>query len=148
MNDLIFWYREVLSKYAEFSGRARRSEYWYFTLANVLLVVGVLVIGGLAIALFGEDIGGVIFGLLYLLVILYSLAVAIPSIAVTVRRLHDTNRSGWWYLISLIPFGSLVLLYFLVIEGDYGPNDYGHDPKGHGDLDARVDELYNDEGGY
>lgn len=74
---------------------------------------------------------GIILGFLGLgsLAGLYTLAILIPSLAVGVRRLHDTGRSGWWLLISLIPFGVFVLLYFLASEGEAGPNQYGPNPK-------------------
>ncbi|MEM8559041.1 MAG: DUF805 domain-containing protein [Bacteroidota bacterium] len=148
MSEMKFWYREVLSKYADFTGRARRSEYWYFTLFNMLVVICAIAIGGAAVGFYGEGLGTGIFLTVYGFVILYAIAMAIPSLAVSVRRLHDTGRSGWWYLITFVPFGSLVLLYFFVVEGDYGPNAYGPDPKGVDDLDARIDELYDDGGAY
>ncbi|WP_425221136.1 DUF805 domain-containing protein [Pseudomonas sp.] len=110
------WYTAVLKKYVEFQGRARRKEYWMFILFNILASI----------------ICGVIDGILgiMLLVPLYSLAVLLPSIAVCIRRLHDTNRSGWWILISLVPFvGSIILLIFLCIEGDAGDNRFGPNPK-------------------
>ena len=103
------YYLEVLKKYAVFSGRARRAEYWYFYLFN--FIIGVLFAIG--------TLGGI-----------YSLAVLIPSIAVTVRRLHDTNHSGWWLLISFIPFfGGIILLIFLLQDSQPGENQYGPNPK-------------------
>ncbi|MEO1570024.1 MAG: DUF805 domain-containing protein [Bacteroidota bacterium] len=148
MSEMKFWYREVLSKYADFTGRARRSEYWYFTLFNLLVVIAAIAIGGGTVGFYGDGIGMPIFWAIYGFVILYSLAMLIPSLAVTVRRLHDTGRSGWWYLLSFVPFGTLLLLYFFVVEGDYGPNAYGPDPKDLDDLDNRIDELYEDGGAY
>ena len=124
------WYLEVLKKYAVFDGRARRKEYWYFALFNSLIVLGLFLIGliiGIAIAGSGSD-SFVIVGLIP--VGLYGLAIIIPSIAVTIRRLHDTNRSGWWYLITFVPWvGSLILFIFTVLDGTPGPNHYGPDPK-------------------
>ncbi|MFT2009884.1 DUF805 domain-containing protein [Pontibacter sp. 13R65] len=111
------WYKMVLSKYAEFSGRSRRSEYWYFMLFNVIISM-VLALVDMAVGSFGI-LGG-----------LYSLFIFIPSLALTVRRLHDTGRSGWWMLISLIPFiGWIVLLVFTVSDSQYGDNQYGPNPK-------------------
>lgn len=110
------WYLKVLRNYAEFEGRARRMEYWMFVLVNlgVLFVLGML-----------EHL----VGLPSVLVSLYSLAILIPSIAVSVRRLHDTDRSGWWILIGFIPLiGTLVLLVFYCFGGDPGDNDFGPDP--------------------
>ena len=113
------WYPEVLKKYAVFSGRAHRKEYWFFFLANVLIM--------LALSLLAEMSGA---GLIRILYTLYWLAVLVPSIAVGVRRLHDTGRSGWWMLLGLVPIVGLVLLVFLVLEGKRGPNAYGPDPRG------------------
>ncbi len=116
------WYFEVLRKYAVFSGRARRKEYWMFVLFN-LIIASIL---GLIEALSGiasESYPSV-------LATLYSLAVLIPSLAVGVRRLHDTGRSGWWLLISLAPVvGSIVLLIFMVQDSQQGENQYGPNPK-------------------
>jgi len=91
------WYLEVLNKYAVFSGRARRQEYWMFFLFNFIITSMLWVVG--------RFVGSQIIGMLY------DLAVLIPSIAVLVRRLHDTGRSGWWWFIALIPLiGWIVLL--------------------------------------
>ncbi|MDZ7658252.1 DUF805 domain-containing protein [Fodinibius sp.] len=121
------WYIKVLKNYAEFEGRARRKEYWMFTLINFLIYVALQAI----MVMFGgmdpeSSIGVLITGILGL----YSLAVFIPSIAVGVRRLHDTGRSGWWLLISLVPIiGAIVLLVFLVQDSQPGANQYGENPK-------------------
>lgn len=117
------WYFEVLRKYAEFGGRARRREYWFFVLFNALI--------GLALAVVDE-----VSGLneatkdLSPLNTLYALAVLIPGLAVFVRRLHDIGKSGWWFLIAFVPLiGAIILLVFTVRPGDAGANDYGGDPK-------------------
>lgn len=108
------WYLAVLKKYAVFGGRARRKEYWMFVLVSTLITV-------VLSALQGDE--GVLVGL-------YSLAVLLPSLAVTVRRLHDTNRSGLWLLIALIPLvGFIVLLVFTVQDSDRIENRYGPSPK-------------------
>lgn len=117
------WYLGVIRNYTGFSGRARRKEYWYFTLVNILanLVMSIIdrILGS---ALQIESFG--LFGVIYALFIL------IPSIAVTVRRLHDTGRTGWWVLIAFIPIvGLLVMLYFLIQDSDEGTNQYGASPK-------------------
>lgn len=116
------WYLQVWKKFAQFSGRARRSEYWYFTLFNILASIAL----GILDAIFGTfsaDAGmGVLGGL-------YTLAVIIPSLAVSVRRLHDTGRSGWWLLIALIPLVGLVLLVFMAQDSSPGPNKFGPNPK-------------------
>lgn len=117
------WYIEVLKKYAVFSGRARRKEYWFFVLFNIIISFVLGFIDAMAGTFSGENGVGLLGGI-------YSLAVIIPGIAVTVRRLHDINRTGWWALIILIPLiGALVLLVFTVQDSTPGENQYGQNPK-------------------
>jgi uncharacterized membrane protein YhaH (DUF805 family) len=117
------WYLEVLRKYAVFSGRARRKEYWMFFLFNLIISFLLGVIDGV-MGTFSPEAG------LGLLGGIYSLAVLIPSIAVTIRRLHDTGRTGWWFLLIFIPLiGAIVLLVFMVLDSEEGTNDYGPNPK-------------------
>lgn len=118
------WATLPLKKYAEFEGRSRRKEYWSF----FLLVLA----GGVVLSLIEGILGlGGMIGPYGPLTTLFLLALLVPSIAVGVRRLHDTDRSGWWILIGLVPIvGGLVLLVFYVLEGTRGPNQYGPDPKG------------------
>jgi len=121
------WYLKVLKQYADFSGRARRTEYWMFYLFNSFIPIGLMIIGGI---LFAMNESSVPFIICMVLVGLYSLAVFIPSLAVTVRRLHDTNHSGWMYFVSLIPIiGGIWLLILLCTDGTHGQNQYGPDPK-------------------
>ncbi|MFC8732219.1 DUF805 domain-containing protein [Luteimicrobium sp. NPDC057192] len=109
--------RSVLTNYANFTGRARRSEYWWFTLAAFVVYV---VLGSLGRA-------SSIFTVLYLLV---ALALLVPSLAVGVRRLHDTDKSGWFILLALVPLvGGIVLLVFYATAGTDGPNRFGPSPK-------------------
>ena len=117
------WYFEVLKKYAVFGGRARRKEYWYFVLFNFLALFGLAIIDGV-IGTFNFQTGiGLLGGI-------YALAVLIPFIAVSVRRLHDTDRSGWWFLLYLIPLiGDMVLLIFMVQDSQQSDNQYGLNPK-------------------
>lgn len=116
------WYMQVLKKYAEFSGRARRSEYWYFTLFNIIASI-LLAIVDAVFGTFSAEAGmGVLGGI-------YTLAVLIPSIAVSVRRLHDTGRSGWWILLAVLPIANLVLLVFMVLDSNPGENRFGPNPK-------------------
>ena len=103
------YYLEVLKKYAEFDGRARRSEYWYFTLFSIIISIALGVLGA---AMKSELLGNI-----------YSLAVLVPSIAVAIRRMHDVGKSGWY---CLIPIYNLILA---CTAGDVGPNQYGLDPK-------------------
>lgn len=117
------WYLEVLKKYAIFNGRACRSEYWYFFLFNILISILLTFIDG-ATGTYNAETGvGLLGGL-------YSLAVIIPGIAVSIRRLHDTDRSGWWLLIALIPIiGAIVLLVFMAQNTKQGENRFGSQPK-------------------
>ena len=118
------WYLEVLKNYAVFSGRSRRKEYWYFVLCNVIVS---LVLSGLD-ALLGTFSSSANLGLLSGI---YALAIIIPTLAVSVRRLHDIDRTGWWVLIHLVPvIGSIVLLVFAVLDGTPGENRFGSNPKG------------------
>jgi uncharacterized membrane protein YhaH (DUF805 family) len=111
------WYLKCLKQYADFSGRARRKEYWMFFLFNLIFGVVANVLD------FALGVGGV-FSLLYLLGLL------IPNLAVMVRRLHDIDKSGWWIFIVLIPLiGSIWLLVLLATDGSTGENQYGANPK-------------------
>ena len=112
------WYLRALKNYAGFSGRAPRIEYWLFGLFNIVVAFGLGLVGELVSQGLGAALAGI-----------YYIAVLIPSLAVSVRRLHDTNRSGWWLLISVIPFGGIVLLIFFLLRGTAGDNDYGPDPS-------------------
>lgn len=117
------WYLKVLKQYTDFNGRARRKEYWMFFLFNIIFGLIAVLIDNILGTTFGEFGYGVIYTL-------YGLAILIPALAVTVRRLHDTGKSGWWILIALIPFiGAIVLLVFMILEGDQGVNEYGPNPK-------------------
>ncbi len=121
----------ALKKYAVFEGRARRSEYWLFVLFQFIVLIGAIIIGVvLDKAIGGGDsqVGpyGMFTVLLYMVVVL---GLFIPSLAVAVRRLHDSDKSGWLYLIAFIPFGGIVLLVFFCLDGTHGPNKYGPDPK-------------------
>jgi len=117
------WYLAVLKKYAVFSGRARRKEYWFFILFNLIITIVLTFIDG-AMGGLGEGGIGILSGI-------YSLAVFLPSLAVTIRRLHDTDRTGWWFLIAFIPLiGAIVLLVFMVLDGTPADNRYGPDPNG------------------
>jgi uncharacterized membrane protein YhaH (DUF805 family) len=118
------WYLEVLTKYAVFNGRSQRKEYWYFILFNIIVSIILAVIDNVT-GFFSYEAGiGLLGGI-------YSLGVLIPSIAVSVRRLHDTDRSGWWLLIVFIPLiGTIVLIIFMVQDSKPGENEYGPNPKG------------------
>ena len=112
-----------LRKYASFSGRARRAEYWWFYLFVIIAFVVASIIDNLL------GLGGSV-GPYGMLSALLGLAMLVPSLAAGVRRLHDTDRTGWWLLIALIPLiGAIVLLVFYVSEGTRGDNRFGPDPK-------------------
>ncbi|KJY39023.1 MULTISPECIES: DUF805 domain-containing protein [Streptomyces] len=111
------YYLDVIKRYADFQGRARRQEYWMFLLWNIPIVI-VLTILDYAL------------GSYPVITWIYTLAVFLPSLGVSVRRLHDTGKSGWWYLVSLIPFiGFIWMIILMATEGDAGPNAYGPSPK-------------------
>jgi len=118
------WYLGVIkNNYANFHGRARRKEYWIFALVNVVAIIVLSILDGVLHSRSSSGFG-VLSGL-------FALAILLPSLAVAVRRLHDTGRSGFWVLISLIPFiGGIILLVFCLLPGNPGPNSHGPDPKG------------------
>lgn len=112
------WYVNVLKQYTVFSGRARRKEYWMFVLINMIVSAVLNVIQ----SVIGMEVPYI--------TMIYSLAVLLPGIAVAARRLHDTDRSGWWQLLVLIPIiGAIVILVFLCQKGTAGSNRFGEDPK-------------------
>lgn len=123
------WFVKVLKNYATFKGRARRKEYWMFTLFSIIISI-VLTIIDVSIGTFSLEVGRGLFSTLF------SLGVIIPTIAVGVRRMHDVNKSGWFLLI---PIYNLILV---CTEGDKGSNEYGTDPKlGEGDVKIDSDVL-------
>lgn len=114
MNDYI----NAWKNYVNFQGRARRRAYWMFVLFNIIAIILLAVIDGVI------GTGGLLGGL-------YTLAVLLPSLALSVRRLHDIGKSGWWILLGLVPFiGAIVLLIFAVMDSQPGANQYGPNPKG------------------
>jgi uncharacterized membrane protein YhaH (DUF805 family) len=125
------WMLMPLRRYAEFSGRSQRKEYWMYALGLWIAVIVLSIIEGIV------GLSGMVGGVYGPLVTLVLLGTLIPNIAVAIRRLHDIDKSGWWLLISLVPLvGSLVLLYFFVSDGTPGPNQFGPDPKNRGQVEA------------
>lgn len=119
------WYLLVFKRYAEFSGRSRRKEYWMFALINCI-ITWVPYLLGLGLLLPAPKLGMA----LLTLAIIYSLAMLIPGLAVSVRRLHDTGKTGWLLLIALIPIvGPIILLVFLCTDSQPTDNQYGPNPK-------------------
>lgn len=107
------WYLKAIKQYADFSGRARRKEYWMFTLFNTLFATVCIMLSQ--------------YGIFYTLYILFAI---IPSLAVAVRRLHDIGKSGWFNFIAFIPFGGIVLLIWFCQDSQVGTNKWGKNPKG------------------
>ncbi len=113
------WFKKGLRNYANFSGRARRKEYWYFVLVQMGLVIIAMILDAI---IFNSEIG-----LFYIVV---ALGLFLPGLAVTIRRLHDTSRSGWWFLISILPLiGSIILLVFLASDTKFETNQWGPPAK-------------------
>lgn len=113
------WFKKSLRNYANFSGRARRKEYWYFVLVQMGLVIIAMILDAI---IFNSEIG-----LFYIVV---ALGLFLPGLAVTIRRLHDTSRSGWWFLISILPLiGSIILLVFLASDTKLETNQWGPPAK-------------------
>ena len=113
------YFLNALKKYAVFSGRAQRAEYWYFVLFSVIIQIVINILG----IVVGSNIA-------MTLVAIFCLAIIVPSLAVIVRRLHDINKSGWWIFISLIPLvGPIWLLVLMVLDSTPGTNQYGPNPK-------------------
>ena len=125
-NLIDWWKKVVLNNYANFSGRARRAEFWYYILGNFIILVPFYILGIIGItnemgAL--STLGFMVYGIIIL-------GTLIPGLAVAVRRLHDLNKSGWYYFIFLIPLvGSIILLVWFFTEGNRYTNNYGEDPK-------------------
>jgi uncharacterized membrane protein YhaH (DUF805 family) len=120
------WYLDAFRNYAKFDGRSRRRAYWLFMLFNII-ALWILLAVDLFTGTFSAETGvGLLSGI-------YCVAVLVPSLALSVRRLHDIGKSGWWVLIGLVPIiGGLVLLYFAVLDSQPGDNVYGPNPKGVG----------------
>jgi uncharacterized membrane protein YhaH (DUF805 family) len=115
----VHWYTDVIRRYADFDWRSDRPEFWWFGLINVIVS---LVLWGIGVAAFGLK-GG------QLVAILYGLVTLLPGLGVEIRRLHDTNRSGWWIVIGLIPvIGGIILIVFFASAGTQGPNGFGPPP--------------------
>lgn len=127
------WYLKVVKdNYANFSGRARRKEFWMFNLINFLINVALILL-----AFYVPAIANIAIGIF----VVYGLAVMVPSLAVTFRRLQDTGRKGLWILISLIPFvGALILIVFCVMDSQHGENQFGPNPKGIGNTSG-IDSI-------
>lgn len=142
--NMISAYKLMFKNYAKFKGRSRRSEYWYAELANLLIVLAVflliVVLGGVGVMLpttYGDSYSdsGLIFmgisGIIWFLLVIYAIALIVPRLALMIRRLHDTGKSGWYLFLSLVPFvGGIIMLVFMATDSQPGFNQYGKNPKG------------------
>ncbi|MBA4166949.1 MAG: DUF805 domain-containing protein [Chitinophagaceae bacterium] len=118
------YYLIVLKRYAQFSGRADRSEYWYFVLFNIIFALAAMLLDNLLRLNFPNLPYGIIYAV-------YVLAVLVPGLAAAVRRLHDINKSGWYLLVALIPIaGAIWLLVLMASKGTHEENTYGPSPNG------------------
>jgi uncharacterized membrane protein YhaH (DUF805 family) len=117
------WYVAVLKKYAVFEGRASRTEFWMYALFNFIVSVVLGIIDGMLGLRFGPGIG--------LLGAIYGLGVLLPGVGVSIRRMHDTGKSGWWLLIAFVPFiGWIIVIVLLALDSEPGQNQYGPSVKG------------------
>ena len=133
---MIEWYKLAFTKYADFQTRSTRSEFWWFLLVNLLVIFGVSMIAGILGGLLESQVIATIGSII---IVLYYLAIFIPYLAVSVRRLHDTNRSGWFLLLGLIPFiGGIILIVFYAQDTDPKSNKWGPVP---GDTAGLEDVL-------
>ncbi len=140
--NLIDWWKKVMfNNYTNFTGRARRAEYWYFALGNFLLIIPFYILGiigitdGDASMSMMSTLGWVSYGIIVL-------ATLIPGLAVAVRRLHDINKSGWLYFIILIPLiGPIIMLVWFFTDGNRFTNNYGSDPKNPGDVEFDFERV-------
>ncbi|WP_341220553.1 DUF805 domain-containing protein [Polaribacter atrinae] len=129
------WFLKVVKEhYADFNGRARREEYWMFTLFNAIFSIAITVVfTGIGLAIDVPSLAALSY--------IYTLALIVPSLAVMVRRLHDTGKSGWFFLVSLIPLaGPIWLLVILCTDSQNGENKWGENPKGVGN-NAAINEI-------
>ena len=118
------WFILAWQRATDFSGRSRRKEYWYFTLFNAIIMIFLALF---AVA-FSEDRKPATFP--FFMMFTYGLVLFVPSLAITIRRLHDIGKSGWWYFIAFVPFvGGIILFVFTLLDSQPYPNEWGLDPK-------------------
>jgi uncharacterized membrane protein YhaH (DUF805 family) len=119
------WFLKVVKEhYADFNGRARRKEFWMFTLFMYVIIIAIYLVGFI-LGFIADFLGAIFAGL----AAIATLGLIVPFLAVGVRRLHDTGKPTWMIVLSFLPIVSLYYLYLMIIEGDKGPNEFGPDPK-------------------
>ncbi len=124
MEEMLYWTKMALSRWQDYQGRSRRREYWYFYLTSMIVGLAAQLVLGMLTPVFGST-------LCTLLLLLVGIAIFIPYIAVLIRRLHDTGKSGWWALLNLIPLlGPIIIIIFTVQDSQPGGNQWGANPKG------------------
>ena len=116
MDQFITAYKTALSRYVDFSGRTSVGGFWRFAAVNFVIAIALGILGSVA-------------SIFYILYLIYGLAMLLPSLAVGVRRLHDTGKSGWMILLGLIPLVGFIILIVFYVQPSDGPNDYGHGPQ-------------------
>jgi uncharacterized membrane protein YhaH (DUF805 family) len=131
------WVMRALQQYAVFRGRARRSEFWWFVAFQFLVVIAAAIVFGIVGSIFGAASNFAQLG--YSLV---ALSLFVPALAVAVRRLHDSGKSGWWYLIAFVPLGGIVLLIFLCQDSQPSQNEWGPNPKEYALADQAGNAAY------
>lgn len=130
-----YFINAIRYKYADFSGRARRSEYWLFGLFSLLISIACIILD----YVLGTDFWSFPYGLFY---VVFGVATFLPGLAVSVRRLHDVGKSGWFLLLIFIPIiGAIWLLVLFCTDSENGPNEFGPNPKGLGNPPGDVVEL-------
>lgn len=134
--NIMNWYKKAWQNYAQFSGRAQRAEYWWFTGINIIVIIVLRLIATSLVMASGQSvpetvtISMMLVLLISFILLVFALAIIMPSIAVTVRRLHDIGKSGWWYLLILIPFaGALIIFIMTLLDSEPSTNKYGANPK-------------------
>lgn len=134
----MYWYITALKKYADFSGRARRKEFWVFNIFNMVFLVGATILDLILSSLLSND------QFIPIISVVFSLFIVVPSLAVTVRRLHDIGKSGIWILVQVIPYiGPILLLILMAIDSQRGDNQYGPNPKGVETTETQTIILYS-----
>lgn len=127
------WMFLPYKRYADFSGRSRRKEYWMFILFTVIVYAALVLLGG-GLDTMDDPTAEAEFGIWQILLLIFAVGTFIPALAVQVRRFHDQDKSGWFVLLGFIPLiGGLIVLVFMCLEGTPGPNRFGADPKGRAD---------------